>query len=100
MTDSYGLVEGLVRGVSSILEKQASVLIKKKKYVHVNYVIYKPNGDALRQIGSLVDRGIIKPDIACTFELRQLAEAHEFFERGKANGKVVITVPHHPQTPS
>lgn len=60
--------------------------------MHVDYVVYKPNGDALREVGKLVEAGRIKPDIDRVFGLDDIREAHQYLEGGHARGKVVIKV--------
>ena len=60
--------------------------------MHVDYVIYKPSGDALREVGKLVEAGRIKPDIDRIFDLDDIREAHRYLESGQARGKVVIKV--------
>jgi len=50
------------------------------------------NGDQLREIASLVDRGAIKPVIDREFAFEQLPAALAYLERGHARGKVVLKV--------
>jgi alcohol dehydrogenase len=52
----------------------------------------EPNGDQLRDIGVLVDRGAIKPVIDREFAFDQLPAALIYLETGRARGKVVLKV--------
>jgi alcohol dehydrogenase len=50
------------------------------------------NGDQLRDIAALVDRGAIKPVIDREFAFEQLPDALTYLEAGRARGKVVLKV--------
>jgi alcohol dehydrogenase len=52
----------------------------------------EPNGDQLRDIAALVDRGAIKPVIDREFAFEQLPAALTHLEAGRARGKVVLMV--------
>ncbi|HMM91625.1 NADP-dependent oxidoreductase [Bradyrhizobium sp.] len=52
----------------------------------------EPNGDQLREIAELVDRGAIKPVIDREFPFEQLPAALGHLETGRARGKVVLKV--------
>jgi alcohol dehydrogenase len=52
----------------------------------------EPNGDQLRDIAALVDRGAIKPVIDREFPFEQLPAALTYLEAGRARGKVVLMV--------
>ena len=52
----------------------------------------EPNGDQLREIAGLVDRGAIKPVIDREFAFEQLPDALTYLEAGRARGKVVLRV--------
>jgi NADPH:quinone reductase-like Zn-dependent oxidoreductase len=129
MTDSGGLVGGLLSAATTIAQKKLaaftqghlllslclcacacvdarrriSVLalecsrhsardVTDRRHVQVDYVIYKPNGDALREVGKLVEAGRIRPDIDRAFDLDDIREAHQYLESGHARGKVVVKV--------
>lgn len=92
MTDSGGLVGGLLGAATTIAQKKLAAFTQDRRHVHVDYVIYKPNGDALREVGKLVEMGRIKPDIDRVFDLGDIREAHQYLEGGHARGKVVIKV--------
>ena len=50
------------------------------------------NGDQLRAIAALVERGAIKPVIDREFTFEQLPDALNYLEAGRARGKVVLRV--------
>jgi alcohol dehydrogenase len=50
------------------------------------------NGDQLREIAALVDRGAIKPVIDREFAFEQLPAALAYLEKGRARGKVVLKI--------
>jgi len=50
------------------------------------------NGDQLREIAALVERGAIKPVIDREFAFEQLPDALNYLEAGRARGKVVLKV--------
>ena len=52
------------------------------------------NGDQLRDIAALVERGAIKPVIDREFAFEQLPDALRYLEAGRARRKVVLKVPY------
>ena len=46
----------------------------------------------LTAIADLVDAGNLRPTIAATFPLEQIADAHRLAETGRTAGKIVITM--------
>jgi NADPH:quinone reductase-like Zn-dependent oxidoreductase len=50
------------------------------------------NGGQLRQLASLYDAGHLRPLIDKTFPFDQTLESLAYVERGRATGKVVITL--------
>ena len=59
-----------------------------------NYCWYftEANGDQLRDIAALVERGAIKPVIDREFAFERLPDALSYLEAGRARGKVVLRV--------
>lgn len=56
--------------------------------------LVQPSGTQLAQIAALIDEGKLKPEIDTTFELKDVAAAHERSKSGKSGrGKIVLTVP-------
>lgn len=57
------------------------------------YVFVRPDRDGLEALARLVEQGRLRVEIAQTFPLDQLAEAHRLSEGGHVRGKVAISVP-------
>jgi len=92
MTDSKGLVGGMVDTIATIARKKVEAYTQDRKHARVDYVIYKPDGDALAKVGAMVEAGHIKPDIDSVFDLENIREAHQRLESGRACGKIVINM--------
>ena len=67
---------------------------KKAKRHHVSYsfLFMRASGDQLREIGSLIDSGIIRPVVDRVFPFESTKEALAYVEKGRAKGKVVVKV--------
>ena len=67
---------------------------KKAKKLNVNFtfLFMRADGEALSQITSLVDKGIIRPVIDKVFPFEATNEALAYVETGRAKGKVVVKV--------
>lgn len=50
------------------------------------------NGEDLRALAELIERGDVTPVVGRTFALVDAAEAIRYLEQGHAAGKVVVTV--------
>jgi NADPH:quinone reductase-like Zn-dependent oxidoreductase len=50
------------------------------------------NGEELREIGSLIDAGKVKPKISKVFDFHEVGSAFEYIEKGDTEGKVVLKV--------
>ena len=72
-----------------------SYRIRKKAKRHVvsySFLFMRASGDQLREIGSLVDSGAIRPVVDQTFPFAATNEAMAYVDKGRAKGKVVIKV--------
>jgi NADPH:quinone reductase-like Zn-dependent oxidoreductase len=49
----------------------------------------RPNGGQLAEIAHMVENGSIRPQIAATFPLEHVGEAHEVSRGGGVRGKIV-----------
>jgi alcohol dehydrogenase len=59
--------------------------------VSYSFVFMKASGDELREIGSLIDAGAIRPVVDKIFPFASTNEAMAYVEKGRAKGKVVVT---------
>jgi alcohol dehydrogenase len=67
---------------------------QKAKHHSVSYsfLFMRASGDQLREIGSLIDAGIIRPVVDRVFPFESTQEALAYVEKGRTRGKVVIKV--------
>jgi NADPH:quinone reductase-like Zn-dependent oxidoreductase len=67
---------------------------KRAKRYRVSYafLFMRPSGDQLREIGSLIDSGIIRPVVDRVFPFESTKEALAYVEKGRAKGKVIVKV--------
>ncbi len=56
------------------------------------YLFVRADGEQLREITQLVERGAIKPLVDKMFPLENVRDALAYSESGRATGKVVIKV--------
>jgi NADPH:quinone reductase-like Zn-dependent oxidoreductase len=64
----------------------------KRHRVSYSFLFMRASGDQLRQIGRLIDSGIIRPVVDRVFPLESINEAMGYVEGGRAKGKVVVRV--------
>ena len=64
----------------------------KKLNVKFSFLFMRADDEALSQITSLVDKGIIRPVIDKVFPFEATNEALAYVETGRAKGKVVVKV--------
>ena len=60
--------------------------------VRAELLIMSPSSEQLAQIAELVAGGDVQVEIASTFALAEVAQAHELSEAGHVRGKLVLTV--------
>jgi len=58
----------------------------------IHFVFLTPSADRLNRLTSLVDRGLLKPQLERTLPLKDAAQAHELIESGGRSGKIVLTL--------
>jgi len=64
----------------------------KRRGVTYSFLFMKASGSQLRELGSLIDSGVIRPVIDRVFPFQSTAEALAYVEKGRAKGKVVVKV--------
>ena len=72
-----------------------SYRIRKKAQRHgvsYSFLFMKASGHQLREIGRLVESGIIRAVVDRVFPFESTNEAMAYVERGRAKGKVVVRV--------
>ncbi|MGZ4428357.1 MAG: NADP-dependent oxidoreductase [Nocardioidaceae bacterium] len=56
------------------------------------YVFVRPSRENLDALTALVDAGKLRVEVAATYPLEQIADAHRTSEEGHARGKIVVTL--------
>jgi alcohol dehydrogenase len=64
----------------------------KRRGVTYSFLFMKANGDQLRELGSLIDSGVIRPVVDRVFPFQSTKEALAYVEKGRAKGKVVVKI--------
>jgi len=64
----------------------------KRHHVSYSFLFMRPSGDQLREIGFLIDSGIIRPVVDRVFPFASTKEALAYVEKGRAKGKVIVKV--------
>ena len=85
ITDSFALVQDPTRVVT--VTDGAAALAEGGRYVFV-----RPDPAQLGELARLVADGSLHVEIAATFDLADVAEAHRLLETGHGRGKVVVTL--------
>ncbi|MEV0669237.1 NADP-dependent oxidoreductase [Mycobacterium sp. NPDC050441] len=80
------LVQGM-RALSFSVRRKA-----KRRSVNYSFLFMTANGDQLRELGALVDAGVIRPVIDRVLPFDSTLEALAYVENGRATGKVVVAV--------
>ena len=62
----------------------------RRRHVGYSFLFSRASGDQLREIGSLIDSGIIRPVVDRVFPFESTKEAMAYVETGRAKGKVVV----------
>ena len=79
------LLTQVMRLLSYRIRKKA-----RRSRVSYSFLFMRANGDQLREIGALIDSGIIKPVLDRVFPFEATQEALTYVEKGRAKGKVVV----------
>jgi len=56
------------------------------------YLFMRPDGAELAEIAAWIDEGKLKPIVHATYPLAEFREAFAELERGRARGKIVVTI--------
>ncbi|HEX8351244.1 MAG TPA: NADP-dependent oxidoreductase [Hymenobacter sp.] len=84
------------QGLNWVLEQVMGLLsfrvrrLAKKHQASYSFLLMHTSGAQLRELGSLMDIGIVRPVIDRVFPFEATKEALEYLETGRAKGKVVI----------
>ncbi|HXY64417.1 MAG TPA: NADP-dependent oxidoreductase [Mycobacterium sp.] len=64
----------------------------KKRSVTYSFLFMTANGEQLRELGALLDAGVVRPVIDRVFPFEDTLEALAYVESGRSKGKVVVTM--------
>lgn len=81
------LVNLAIRGLSSATRRRA-----RRLGVSYSFLFIRPNGDHLRKIAELVDKGVIRPVVDRVLPFEQTPQAFESLLSSSARGKVLVSV--------
>jgi NADPH:quinone reductase-like Zn-dependent oxidoreductase len=57
------------------------------------FLFMRPDGAQLAELGTWIEQGVLRPLIHKTYPFAEVREAFAELERGRARGKIVVTVP-------
>lgn len=87
LADEFGLEVGFQKADELLASRRAEQASLGR---HYHWGFMRPNGHALSEVASLVERGQVKPLVDRIYPLEGIADAHEYCESGQAQGKIVI----------
>ena len=88
--DASGLMIGAIRNLAFFMRRKSHA--RKLGVRHYYWSTFKPSRDALVTVRNLVNEGEIHPCIDRTFNLNELAAAHDYCEQSKGIGKVIVSI--------
>lgn len=93
-TAQFARAQGLPWGVRQVMRLLSSGIRRKARNHGVRYafLFMRADGTQLRNVTSLVERGVLKPIIDRCFPFESTAQALQYVEQGRARGKVVVTM--------
>ena len=90
LTKSFKVLKKGGRLVS--IKGQDTENLAKEYGVNFEWFFMSPDGEILTEIASLISQGTIKTVIDSTYSMKQAPEAFELLAKGRAKGKIVITM--------
>lgn len=93
-TAQFAREQGLSWPLQQVMRLLSFSIRRKARQRDVSYafVFMRANGAQLQHITALIEAGIIKPVIDRNFPFESTAEALQYVEQGRAQGKVVVTM--------
>ncbi|MNZ46269.1 Zinc-type alcohol dehydrogenase-like protein [compost metagenome] len=90
----FAMEQGLSWGLKQVMRLLSHRIRKKacKRDIRYSFVFMRASGAQLREIGSLIESGVIKPVVDRSFPLDSAADALAYVEKGRSKGKVTIQV--------
>jgi NADPH:quinone reductase-like Zn-dependent oxidoreductase len=75
-----------VRRIASVIEADTVIELGG------TYVFVRPEREHLDALAELADAGKLRVDVADTYPLEKIADAHQANESGHTRGKIVVTI--------
>ncbi|QIK53140.1 NADP-dependent oxidoreductase [Dysgonomonas sp. HDW5B] len=82
----------IIINLPSGFSEELTNTINEKGIKFCYYMTVESNGEDVKQIADLLEKGILKSHISKTFLFDQMAEAHLQIESGRTVGKIVVTL--------
>lgn len=82
-----GTIISIPSGLNEEVNAKASA-----KGINGYFMLVASNGDDMKQLAVLLEKGIVKSHVGQTYAFEQLPEAHSAIESGRTVGKIIITV--------
>ncbi|MFD2522298.1 NADP-dependent oxidoreductase [Emticicia soli] len=78
--------------VITIPSNTSEGIVEKAKAKGINgfFFLVQSNGEDMKQIADLIEKGIIKPYVSAVYSFDEVGKAHEQIETGSTRGKVII----------
>ena len=96
LPDEAGLLTTMVYVDLNPIRAWIAVSLARAMRVHASIRAHprttdvRPSGDQLREIGSLIDSGAIRPVVDRVFPFESTKETLAYIEKGRAKGKVIV----------
>ncbi|PSL22462.1 NADP-dependent oxidoreductase [Dyadobacter jiangsuensis] len=87
VTKEGGTVISIPTGLNDQVTEKANEM-----RVNAYFILVKSDGDDMRQIASLLEKGVIKPHVSHIFNFSEMPQAHLQIETGRTIGKVVVAL--------
>ena len=87
LTKKGGVIISLLPMIGEDIKEKA-----KEKNVKITYSLVDSNGENMRQIAELMEKGKIKSYVSKVFNFNEMDKAHLAMETGKTVGKIVIRI--------
>ena len=59
--------------------------------INAFFFLVSSNGEHMKDIAALLEKGILKSEVAAAYPFEEMAQAHQQVERGRTRGKVVVS---------
>lgn len=82
-----GTIISIPSGLNEEVTAKASA-----KGINGYFILVSSNGDDMKQLAILLEKGIVKSHVSQTYPFEQLPTAHSAIESGRTVGKIVITI--------